>query len=406
MLALNKDTDRKDRIIVGQEATSLRSGGCQHTRSRPGEVEEEIRLLDSGSASGGTRDCEGSVGCAGCRPSSRFVGEVTMVDGDNNAGEEIMLSSRRHCIPSSSTTYHDDPSCATHSWFECLSPTDSFAISLYDALGGVPLGVQEDVLPDESQSHQRACFNCGSFQHIVTACPKPLNKELISLARQLYHFSNDHSASPHERIHEVEAQRRQRLEWLETFEPGQVRGDLLREALDLRSGDSGEYVEWLRNMTFWGYPRGWSGHTDPREAVRKIIAGEVEEGPELSDEGSMTIFGDDGDREKILISHPTLSSSSVDPFPSTAHPSNPTDEPSFDKAARRWATYPDTYFLSSALPIYNGLSLPPLFESAGVVEPPPPCNTPPPLPPDFPLADVSTYAELGDGSEADMDLSD
>lgn len=412
-------------------------------------MEEEICVLDPGPSSGGQGGRKGPMGRAGGGTSPRRLGEVSVDNG--HAREEI-----------TSLPYHDSTSSADFEAnffytavgpYDSASSTDTSEIPLYDTLGDFLLGADEDVSSDDSQGYQRRCFNCGSPQHIVTACPEVFNKELVSLTRQLYQFFNEHSATAYERIHEVEGWRKQRAEWLEAFEPGQVRGDLLREALNIQGDDEGEYVEWLRNIACWGYPRGWTGLVDPRETVHKIITGELEEetDPVGDDEDSMTIFGDDGDQEQISMSQPTKSRHTIpvdelhNPLPVREHGDDvnafvsdtvPNTEYSASPKILRWAIYPDTYFLSSVLPVYNGFSLPPLPSDSTIHHvylrqtnspssavrrhlgassssistphpPPPPASTPPPLPPMLPIArPLFMPEETDNGSESDMDLSD
>ncbi|CCM05120.1 uncharacterized protein FIBRA_07328 [Fibroporia radiculosa] len=213
------------------------------------------------------------------------------------------------------------------------------------------------------------CFNCGSSDHAFSSCPEPRNHALISLSRQLFTFFKDDSSCGFRRIHEVEEWKRQRLAWLEEFEPGKIRGERLREALSLCDGDSGESVEWLRNMTYWGYPNGWVGSEDPCERVWQKISGEIEDGDGLDDDEDCDLFlvsGDDGLEERLV-----LSSSASPPTPAVAtdqevdasetqSSSSYTRASSKEATVRRWANYPGTYFLSSLLPVYNGRSLPAL----------------------------------------------
>lgn len=111
----------------------------------------------------------------------------------------------------------------------------------------------EHVLGERSAAHEdkhdiRRCFNCGSPSHVLSSCTEPYDRELVSLSRQLFNFFKSGSTGESLRIHEVGEWRRQRIEWLEAFEPGQIRGPLLREALGLEGDDLGNYVEWLQNI--------------------------------------------------------------------------------------------------------------------------------------------------------------
>ncbi|CAL1705744.1 unnamed protein product [Somion occarium] len=256
----------------------------------------------------------------------------------------------------------------------------------YDSYG-TALGAYED---DTNDRRSRRCFNCGSLDHAVSECPTPRNPGLISLSRQYYEFYKDDNGLSSHRLHEVEDWRRQRIEWLETFEPGQVKGELLRDALGLQEGDTGEHVEWLRNMAVWGYPKGWVGSVDPRLRVWKRIMREDDDADAQSEvPEEITIFGEEGEEEDVLLPPDTLMRPNFSSFDEgEASSSTLSDNHSLsedcaieDESSRspthRWVTYPDTYFSSSRLPIYNGLSLPPI----GVSMPfPPRPNFPYPLP--------------------------
>jgi len=138
----------------------------------------------------------------------------------------------------------------------------------------------------------------------------------------------------------VEGKKQQRLDWLDWLEPGQVRGELLREAIGWEEGTGeggGGDGQWLRNMAVWGYPKGWTGLRDPRYEVMKRIEGEVENDEDDEDEDVFVIFGDAGEEEKITFTTPLLDFT-------------PPPQPK----VHRWASYPTTYFSSALLPIYTG----------------------------------------------------
>lgn len=276
--------------------------------------------------------------------------------------------------------------------------------------------VDEGEAQDEDWKPTSRCFNCGHDEHSVKECPFRLNRDLIELSRQYYQFSKGTLGTTNwERLHTAEGWRQTRLNWLEDFEPGLVRGKLLREAL----GDNGE-SEWLRNMAVWGYPKGWVGERDPREAVRERIWAEYGGGIDADDSEPFMIYGDE-ESEVITFGHPGLQqvpqddrsddetqeeeSSSPPPesilvAPDSASPPQPT---------KRWAKYPSSHFLSDLLPIHTGFTLPPVdgaqdggyppFHPRGPPPPskfdwdawaashvapeppPPPPDEPPPLPP-------------------------
>ncbi|KAM5532948.1 hypothetical protein V8D89_013414 [Ganoderma adspersum] len=235
---------------------------------------------------------------------------------------------------------------------------------------------EEDVLGEERVDeedapgvHVQRCFNCGEPGHVVSACTLPVDRRLVALSRQYFEFFRKDPGPPRLRVHEVEEWRGERLEWLDAFDPGQVRGPLLREALGLRDGDTGERVEWLPNIANWGYPPGWVGSCDPRERVWHRITDASPPEDDDADEELLCIFAD-GDPEVCDVSR----HAAMDSHSETPSISDEDDRPSASSAdpPSRWATYPDTYFLWSRLPVCTGWVLP----AVGAETPPPP---PPPL---------------------------
>lgn len=290
----------------------------------------------------------------------------------------------------------------------------------YERCGEAPLGADKFVPETEDA---RYCFNCGQPDHIISSCPYPKNHALISLSRQYFNFFKNSTAGGFQRIHEVEESKRQRVRWLEEFEPGQVRGELLRDALGLREDDVGERVEWLPNMAYWGYPRGWVGPVDPRERVWKLITGNTDEEGDEDEIQELIIVGDEDDEERIVLPTMTdlpswssaLENQNVTPDDSSSSNSSTSGTPPLAQDPnQRWAEYPNTYFLWSRLPVYSGQSLPALDHDLTLVSfsstfdsnrqalwdsltsqspfsysthavPPPPSTTPPPLPDSNPL---------------------
>jgi zinc finger CCHC domain-containing protein 8 len=311
----------------------------------------------------------------------------------------------------------------------------------------------------------RCCFNCGSPDHTLSSCPEPHNRPLITLSRQLFDFLHaDRRMGEPGRFHVVEALKQQRLEWLELFQPGEVVGPALREALGLQHGDPGHHCPWLYNMSRWGYPAGWVGDTNPRDAVRqRILEGfRTVTHDNLSEDGDRSFFilSDEQDREVINLTLATLS------YPNRGGDETPvTDDTSSvnsdleppSSTPRRWAIYPTTYFSSERLTVYNGTPLTPstiatarpgstftaerkalwdtiisgshlantvvppwrmprAFQSHDENRPPPPPSTPPPLPPPPPpfppppvhpsLSATFTAPDDPNNSDTDMDLSD
>ncbi|KAG6817782.1 hypothetical protein H0H87_003190 [Tephrocybe sp. NHM501043] len=246
-----------------------------------------------------------------------------------------------------------------------------------------------------------ACFNCGEHDHIVSACPQPINRQLVALSRDMFTFVKAERGSvDYKRIHEVEEWRQQRLEFLDIFEPGEIRGAILRDALCGRDGD------WLENMSIWGYPKGWVNVDDPREKVKQMIWDENCDGEDTF--GDFLIFGNDGVAERVrthgrgqslYAEHSTEmdddddnhfdDSSLISTLSSASTPTHPI----------RWATYPPSLFSSQLLPVYNGFALPPISHQGSSTytthrhalwqqiragssnAPPPPCSKPPPIPP-------------------------
>ncbi|KAH9928104.1 uncharacterized protein B0H18DRAFT_1158747 [Fomitopsis serialis] len=282
-----------------------------------------------------------------------------------------------------------------------------YDLYFYERCGDGALGMAR--VEEGDGSDVRRCFNCGSPDHSVSSCPERRNHALISLSRQLFNFFRNEFLAGSQRIHEFEGWRQQRLAWLEEFEPGQVRGELLRDALGLTDGDAGEHVEWLRNMVCWGYPKGWIGEVDPRLQVWKIITGEGEQGDgEDDDVTSFIIAGEEEEQLQLPGRSVVTPLFNEDDSTSTSdcdEASHTAAEPSLDAGhgePKRWATYPNTYFLSSKLFVYISQCLPEPGKNLSQVDvststapapppypppgspPPPPPSSPPPLPPASP----------------------
>lgn len=262
------------------------------------------------------------------------------------------------------------------------------------------LGSEQEVEDDEaaaSNGTKRVCFNCGVESHAVYNCPKPRNHELIALSRDLYNFTKAQSSQvliDYRRIHEVEGWRQQRLEWVNSFTPGEIRGELLIEALghDALQDAESPAQEWLANMAIWGYPPGWAAPLDPQEEMRRrIMLGD--DNPELSDDDHhdepFQIYGEDEEPEQVYLRlfipdmgleshHRTPGSNGTSPSKdeelradelesldssSTMQTSSSSEgtrssSPSQQLPFKRWAKYPATHFASELLPIYNGTALP------------------------------------------------
>lgn len=273
--------------------------------------------------------------------------------------------------------YFVDTSGIINPWYE------SYICGIYQRDTNAILGEDEsDQGNDELESANR-CFNCGSPDHSVSACPLPRNKELISLSRQYHNFYRElRGIIDHPRIYLAEGWRQQRLEWLDILRPGHIQNPLLQEAIGFGDGD------WLKNIAAWGYPPGWISVQDPREKVRLRIWDEyLDDGYERPG-NSFRIFGETDEPEDV--SKNTLRGterSSVDLESQTS--SNAVHE------SIRWAVYPSTYFSSDLLFAYTHREDPSLssidrsaafdgeddyfFQIYG--QPPPPAEDPPPIPP-------------------------
>ncbi|KAL5532857.1 ZCCHC8_1 [Sanghuangporus sanghuang] len=241
------------------------------------------------------------------------------------------------------------------------------------------LGDESGDISDEPRFGISRCFNCGSPEHVVSLCPEPLNRALIDLSRALFQFHRESKVGDTERFHVVEDWKLQRLCWLQDFEPGEIRGEALREALGLKDNDKGENVPWLYSMLEWGYPPGWAAEEDPREAVfKRIVSGAEDEGDE-SVMDDFLIFGEADEREMLSL-RPDSSSQTPSARQSTASESptksvlggepqcSPEERPLRDTNSRprvrRWAKYQTALFSSELLPIYTGNPLPPIDDNS------------------------------------------
>lgn len=266
------------------------------------------------------------------------------------------------------------------------------------------LGLASPAPSNEVESLSR-CFNCGDPDHKITDCPIRLDRELIALTRQYYQFYQG-STTTWKRIHSVEAWRQQRLDWLEEFEPGRIKGELLKEAL---RDEYANEEEWLKNISLWGYPRGWVSQKDPRDLVRARIWNE-NEGDVDNDEDDDTTFEIHGDGDVAetlsfrdafsIVTHghnskAHSSSKSRSRSNSLTATSSSSSSPPPAVELIRWANYPPSYFSSQHLVLYR----PPIprepwsstiFENTDAYlyqfyrtarPPPPPSEAPPPLPP-------------------------
>ena len=374
----------------GQADPEVPAGDDQHPGQRAGEVEEEIRVLDSSPARRREGGRERSVGCDARQPSPRPVGEGAAEDGWRSLDD--------------SQLFFPDTRESTNYWDYWIYPGAISYHRLDEELLGEPERPGGDSGLGPQSTPTSRCFNCGSIEHLLSSCPNPRNRELIDLSRQLFAFFAVNGASQNwRRIHEVEEWRCRRLEWTRMYRPGEIAGSLLRDALGSRDADGVANMPWLENVSLWGYPPGWISDEDPIERVRRRVLDEDDSGGgdrELDDSCPFAVLNDTPEDSEILQLDSSFSSV-------------PSVPPSVSQSPRRWAAYPNTYFLSDILPAYTGRVLPPLGEEPGLdgwcetslpppppgVQPPPPPGSPPPLPPSFPYDDSFE-------DEVDMDLSD
>ncbi|KAI0636442.1 hypothetical protein C8Q77DRAFT_1092766 [Trametes polyzona] len=294
----------------GQAAAPVRARDDQHPGPGPGTLEAQVCLLDSRAPPGGQGGREGPLGRADSARGSELLGAVA-VDQVGLAG-----------LP-----YQYYESAA-------LDPP------LYDRCREEALGAEDAEMSEGGEEEDvPRCFNCGEPGHIVSDCDQQIDRALIALSRQMFNFYRGSSGGPTRRIHEVALWQEQRLRWLDEFEPGEIRGALLRDALGLRDDNPGEEVPWLRRMARWGYPPGWVGSHDPRERVWERI---TQSGAEPEDDCDFKIVAD-GEEQ---VSLRPMNDIAHDPTPNEAPSASPTAE-------HRWAKYPGSYFLWDRLPIYR-----------------------------------------------------
>jgi len=372
----------------GQADPAVPGGDDKYPGQGTGEVEEKIRILDPRPPRRREGGREGSVGRDARQPSPRSVGEAAAEDRWRGLDD--------------SQLFFVDTRETTSYWDYWIYPSAIF----YHRVDEQPLGEPERPEGDNGLGPQSIpgprCFNCGSTEHLLSSCPDPRNRALIDLSRQLFAFFADGASQNWKRIHEVGEWRSRRLEWTRIYRPGEITGSLLRDALGSRDADGAPNMPWLENVALWGYPPGWISHEDPVECVRRRILDE--DGPgndkEPCDSCLFAVLNGTPEDSEVLQLGGLFS-----PVPS--------DPPSDTRTPRRWAAYPNTYFLFDILPAYIGRALPPLAEEPkfdgryetslppllSSMQPPPPPDPPPPLPPSIPHDDLS-------GGEVDMDLSD
>lgn len=221
----------------------------------------------------------------------------------------------------------------TYPFFHDSGPEGWIPVGTYTRNSDLVLG-DVDIPSIQSENNPNSCFNCGSISHHVGACPLPRDRLRISLSRQYYHFFKDDTFSRQERFVDAFEWRKQRLEWVDEFEPGIIKNHLLRLAL----GDEDAH---LKNMAMWGYPKGWFSVRDPRSMMKEHILNNRD----LSDPRDEDPFFIIGDKVELL---PSWTSAPDKAIPRNSnHLSEPTGDP------RRWARYPPAYFNTDILPVYT-----------------------------------------------------
>ena len=353
-------------------------------------MEEEIRVLDPRPPHRREGGREGSVGRNGRQPSPRPVGEGGAAEEDRWRGLD------------DSQLFFADTRETTSYWDYWIYPGAILYHRADEQLLGEPERPEGDNGLGPQLTSGPRCFNCGSTEHLLSSCPDPRNRALIDLSRQLFVFFADDISQNWKRIHEVEEWRSRRLEWTRIYRPGEITGPLLRDALGSRDGDGTPNMPWLENVSLWGYPPGWISYEDPVERVRRRILDADDPGNDrgLDDSCLFAVLSCTPEDSEILQLGDLFSR-------------DPSDPPSDARTLRRWAVYPNIYFLSDILPAHTGRALPPLAEEPRLdgwhetslpplpssIPPPPPPDSPPPLPPSIPRDDLSE-------DEVDMDLSD
>ena len=226
---------REDGTGKGQTDTAIPAGNDKHPRQGAGEVEEEIRVLDSSPSHRREGGCEGSVGRDARQPSPRPVGEGAAEDGWRSLDD-----SRLFFVDTRETTNY---------WDHWIYPGAILYRRLDEQLLGEPERSEGDNGLSSRSTPGPRCFNCGSTEHLLSACPDPRNHALIDLSRQFFAFFADDACQNWKRIHEVGEWRSRRLEWTRIYRPGGITGSLLRGALGLRDADGAPNMPWLENIS-------------------------------------------------------------------------------------------------------------------------------------------------------------
>ncbi|KAL1748960.1 hypothetical protein HDZ31DRAFT_79312 [Schizophyllum fasciatum] len=364
---------------AGGFSPRLRARDDQHPGSWAGVLEEEICVLDPRTAH---RRQGGSEGPMGRADGDRGAGEVEAGASGGYGGQPEGAIGQQPAGPLAKPTELQTQLPALLSVEEQLKHVHAHYLyfehdfpgepgytfrGIYERATDAVLGDPEDECEDAVAAHpsRSRCFNCGSPEHILAACPDPISRPLVALSRQMHDFyrGTGTSAGSGGRLWAIEEWRGQRMRWLDEWQPGEVRGEGLREAL------GGDTHPWLENMMMWGYPPGWFSVEDPRDRVRAIIEGNDEPEVHAPDESFTEL-----PLESTFKKEPESEVENELPSGKTSSPQVP----------RRWARYPPSF-------VYNGFALPmlrgtapylphagPLTLPPGSSPPPPPCYPPPP----------------------------
>lgn len=408
---IDDDEDGESSFSRGSQIETVPPLDHQHPRRGPGALETQVCVLDPSAPSRGEGGSEGQVGgergsesvgrmgkeesdrkqggrTSGIVEMTRYVGPngwMFFPDSSGYSTEELFwrenMELRQHTYsrvgPNGTVESLGQIYCDIDPWDAAYDPQYVSALSYYDALCSF-------------ESPYRRCFNCGATGHSFRSCSEPPDHALISLTRAYYQFFKQSGEGQPLRIHEVEEWKLQRLRWLEEFDPGEIRGPVLRDALGLLDeNDLGENAPWLRRIMDWGYPKGWVGSKDPREMVHdRFLNGQ--EDVDYEHDGLLQEFvvhGEEGEERLQLPCLPisrstrpasrsatveyhsavdagsqstssgsTLRSRSSSPIPSSSSGSA--------NEQRRWAQYKTSLFISDRLPVYSGKSLPSMNEES------------------------------------------
>ncbi|KAM0751707.1 hypothetical protein T439DRAFT_216916 [Meredithblackwellia eburnea MCA 4105] len=142
------------------------------------------------------------------------------------------------------------------------------------------LGEPLDPPAPHLSSGGRACFNCGSPDHVSGSCPLPRDPARIAENRLAFQEQTA-TAGEGGRLGAL-SERMRMMGFADRFKPGEV-SDELREALGFgRGGYRGPAIvdyPWFWNMREWGYPPGWEieiGSEETKDIVSRKIGRDLD----------------------------------------------------------------------------------------------------------------------------------